>query len=168
MCILQRQIAEIDWRDDGVPVSRTFDDPYYSTHGGLEESRHVFLAGNGLPARFVPGFHIAEVGFGTGLNMLAAWQVWRDSGQTTALRFTSFEAYPLNAGDMARALERFHEIAPLAEDFLKVWQQGKTSFHLEGLDAQVILGDARQTLSQMKRPADAWVLDGFAPAKNPD
>jgi len=168
MGTIQRQSAEIDWRDDGVPVSRQFDDPYYAALGGLEESRHVFLAGNALPTRFTAGFHIAEIGFGTGLNMLAVWQAWRESGQKTALRFTSFEAYPLKADDMARALERFPELADLTQDFLAVWEQGKTAFCLDGLEATIIIGDARETLAQMTDPADAWFLDGFAPAKNPE
>ncbi len=63
------QTAELTWRD-GVPVSTRFDDPYYSLQGGLAETAHVFLAGNGLPDRFHDGFRIAELGFGTGLNLL--------------------------------------------------------------------------------------------------
>ena len=64
------QRADVDWRDSGVPVSRQFDDPYYSLDDGVAETRHVFLDGNALPARFVDGFHVAELGFGTGLNFL--------------------------------------------------------------------------------------------------
>ena len=71
----------LDWRDGTVPVSTRFDDPYFSLQGGLEETRHVFLAGNGLPGRFRDGFHIAELGFGTGLNMLATLIAWHASGQ---------------------------------------------------------------------------------------
>ena len=65
------QRAEVAWNERGVPVSTRFDDPYYSLEDGLSETRHTFLAGNDLPARFRPGFHVAELGFGTGLNMLA-------------------------------------------------------------------------------------------------
>mgnify|MGYP002716890728 CR=1 FL=1 len=44
----------LDWRETGageIPVSRRFDDPYFSLAGGLAETRHVFLDGNALPAR---------------------------------------------------------------------------------------------------------------------
>ena len=82
------QTAELAWKDDVIPVSTRFDDPYFSLSGGLDETRHVFLGGNGLPARFRPGFHIAELGFGTGLNLLAALLAWRASGTAGALRFT--------------------------------------------------------------------------------
>ncbi len=45
------QPPDLDWRDDTIPVSRQFDDLYFSLAGGLEETRHVFLDGNGLPDR---------------------------------------------------------------------------------------------------------------------
>ena len=77
--------ADLDWREGAIPVSRRFDEPYFSLNGGLAETRHVFLAGNGLPARLRPGFHVAELGFGTGLNLLALAQV-----ATVPVRFTSF------------------------------------------------------------------------------
>jgi tRNA U34 5-methylaminomethyl-2-thiouridine-forming methyltransferase MnmC len=73
------QPHDLDWRD-GVPVSRRFDDPFYSLEDGLAEARHVFLGGNGLPGRFRDGFHIAELGFGTGLNFAATALAWREAG----------------------------------------------------------------------------------------
>ena len=71
------QHLDLQWRDGNVPVSTQFDDPYYSLVNGLAETRHVFLTGNQLPARFRPGFHIAELGFGSGSNLLAALHLWR-------------------------------------------------------------------------------------------
>ena len=62
------QNAEITWEDNSLPIATRFADPYFSRANGLAETEHVFLAGNGLPARCYPGFHIAELGFGTGLN----------------------------------------------------------------------------------------------------
>ena len=88
------QQADVDWQGP-VPVARRFDDPYFSLEDGLAETAHVFLAGNDLPKRFHSDFHIAELGFGTGLNALAAWNLWRETGQTGQLRFTSFEAFPM-------------------------------------------------------------------------
>lgn len=160
------QRAEVTWTEDQIPISDRFDDPYYSLQNGVEETRHVFLAGNDLPARFVPGFHIAELGFGTGLNMLTAWSVWEQSGHTTPLRFTSFEAYPMEPKDMRRALAVFPELTPWADRFLAQWAGDRCQ--LETLDLTVIVGDARQTLCDWQDKADAWFLDGFSPAKNPE
>lgn len=159
---------ELDWTDGGVPVARRFDDPYFSLGNGLAETRHVFLAGNGLPDRFRPGFHIAELGFGTGLNMLTALIAWQGAGMAGPLRFTSFEAFPLAAPDMARALALFPEAAAVAGTFLDQWAAGGRTFQMDGLEAEVIVGDVRATLPAWTGRADAWFLDGFSPAKNPE
>lgn len=157
----------VSWRDGIIPVSTRFDDPYFSLSDGLAETRHVFLAGNDLPARFHPGFHIAETGFGTGLNLLAALLAWRASGTAGPLRFTSFEAYPLDAPTMARALDAFPEARAAAEPILDQWANGPT-LRLPDLHADIIIGDARVTLPAWTGQADAWFLDGFSPAKNPE
>lgn len=160
------QQAELSWRDGQVPVSTRFDDPYFSLENGLEETRHVFLAGNDLPARFAPGFHIAELGFGTGLNALTAWAAWEGAGQTTPLRLTSFEAFAMSPDDMRRALAAFPSLAPWAERLLAAWNG--SSCDLGTLHLSVIPGDARETLATWPDRADAWFLDGFSPARNPE
>ncbi|MGR3761669.1 tRNA (5-methylaminomethyl-2-thiouridine)(34)-methyltransferase MnmD [Roseobacteraceae bacterium NS-SX3] len=161
------QQARLSWRDGTVPVSDQFDDPYFSIQDGLAETEHVFLAGNDLPERFQPGFHIAELGFGTGLNMLAAWRAWEAAGQAGPLHFTSFEAFPMAPADMAKALAAFPSVAPWAERFLARWQ-GSGICDLGTLRLEVITGDARVSLPEWTGAADAWFLDGFSPAKNPE
>jgi tRNA U34 5-methylaminomethyl-2-thiouridine-forming methyltransferase MnmC len=158
---------EIDWRDGRVPVSRRFDDPFYSLEDGLAEARHVFLAGNDLPARFRPGFRIAELGFGTGLNMVAAALAWRAAGQTGPLRFTSFEAFPLEGAAARAALAAFPEAAPFA-DGIAAALSGDGRIEMPGLSARIVFGDARCTVPRWEDMADAWFLDGFAPARNPE
>lgn len=162
------QKANLEWRDGAVPVSLQFDDPYFSLENGLAETHHVFLGGNRLPERFAPGFHIAELGFGTGLNLLTAWAAWEKSGQQGPLKFTSFEAFPITADDIARALSAFPALDARAAELVAAWDQDPTLATLPGIDAQVVIGDARQTLAQQDFKADAWFLDGFSPAKNPE
>lgn len=159
------QPPSLEWRHETIPVSTRFDDPYFSLAGGLDETRHVFLAGNGLPGRFRDGFRIAELGFGTGLNLLAVLLSHQGPGH---LHFTSFEAFPMPAADIARALTAFPEVAGAAEPFLRQWETGATELKFPYLTATVILGDARKTLSIWDAKADAWFLDGFSPAKNPE
>lgn len=159
------------WSRGDVPVSVRFDDPYFSLDSGLSEARHVFLAGNGLPARFRPGFRIAELGFGTGLNVLAAWQAWDawdGAGRAGELSVTSFEAYPMPADAMARALAGFPELADRAAALVDAWRAGARRISLPRLRLEVIEGDARATLPLWQGRADAWFLDGFAPARNPE
>jgi len=162
------QSPALSWRDGSVPVATRFDDPYFSAAGGLAETRHVFLSGNDLPARLRPGFHIAELGFGTGLNLLATLIATRAAGRPGPLHYTSFEAFPLAAPDIARALSAFPEAAAVAAPFLAQWSAGATRIALDGLTLEVILGDARTTLPDWPGRADAWYLDGFSPAKNPE
>ncbi|PYE84899.1 tRNA (5-methylaminomethyl-2-thiouridine)(34)-methyltransferase MnmD [Pseudoroseicyclus aestuarii] len=154
----------LDWTEEGTPVSRRFDDPYFSLASGLEETRHVFFGGNDLPARLRAGFRIAELGFGTGLNLLALNALRGD----LPLRFTSFEAFPLTREDAGRALAAFPDLdaAPL----LAAWDRlGQGAVEVwPGLEVDLILGDARQTLPAWDGLADAWFLDGFSPAKNPE
>ena len=156
----------LTWRDGDVPVSQRFDDPYFSLENGLSETRHVFLAGNGLPDRFQNGFHVAELGFGTGLNLLATLQAWRDGGQSGVLHFTSFEAFPMAPAEMIRAQAAFPELAALADDLAPHWGAGR--IELDDLRFNLVTGDARQTLAAWDGHADAWFLDGFSPAKNPE
>lgn len=162
------QTAKLDWRD-GVPIARDFDDPYFSFDDGLAETRHVFLDGNDLPARFGGDLRIGELGFGTGLNLLVTWDAWVQAGRRGRLDFTSFEAFPMAQADMATALAHFPTLAGYAARLLETWTAGTGRITLdEGLTMQVIIGDARRTLPDWLGLADAWYLDGFSPAKNPE
>lgn len=152
--------AELDWRDGDVPVSRRFDDPYFSLAGGLAETRHVFLDGNDLPARLRPGFHVAETGFGTGLNLLALASV-----ATVPLRFTSFERFPMTVPELARAHAAFPPLAALAAELRAGWPARR--FRVGQISAEIVIGDVRRALPQWDERADAWFLDGFSPARNP-
>lgn len=165
---MQDQSAQIAWRDGDLPVSTRFDDPYFSLQGGLAETAHVFLSGNGLPARFFDGFHIAELGFGTGLNLLATLHLWRATGQTGQLRFTTFEAYPMTGTDMLRAQAAFPDLAGIVTELGPYWTESPQGFTLPDLHFTLIRGDARDTLPEWQGLADAWFLDGFSPAKNPE
>jgi len=164
---MQDQPDQIMWRDGDVPVSTLFDDPFFSLEDGAAETRHVFLAGNDLLQRFCPGFHIAELGFGTGLNALVAWDAWTAAGHRGQLRFTSFEAYPMATDDMARAHRVFPAFDGKRDALRAAWRGEGGVITLPGLTLDVIVGDARQTLPDWQGRAHAWFLDGFSPAKNP-
>ncbi|MEO1680808.1 MAG: tRNA (5-methylaminomethyl-2-thiouridine)(34)-methyltransferase MnmD [Pseudomonadota bacterium] len=157
----------ITWRAGDVPVSEQFGDPFYSLENGLAETRHVFLTGNDLPARLRSGFHVAELGVGTGLNLLALADIAQTEG-VTGLRYTGFEAFPLAPADMARAVSTFPEVADLARTWRSAWTGRSGTAQIGPVSATIIIGDARRTLPQWTGRADAWFLDGFAPARNPE
>jgi tRNA U34 5-methylaminomethyl-2-thiouridine-forming methyltransferase MnmC len=169
---VQNQTDQIEWRKDkaarDVPLSTRFDDPFFSLDDGVAETEHVFLAGNDLPARFCDGFQIAELGFGTGLNLLVVWDAWTRSGQTGMLHFTSFEAYPMTPNDMRRAHEAFPAFDGKRDLLSAAWSVQGGILELPGLRTEVIIGDARDTVAAWSGKAGAWFLDGFSPAKNPE
>jgi tRNA U34 5-methylaminomethyl-2-thiouridine-forming methyltransferase MnmC len=164
---MQDQQAELEWREGDVPVSTRFDDPYFSLENGLAETRHVFLDGNDLPARFRDGFHIAELGFGTGLNFLTALQAWRGAYVPGTLHFTSFEAFPMGPDQIGRALSVFPDLPVEALALERGDPFGDTTTGPD-FTLRIILGDARTTLPGWDGQADAWFLDGFSPARNPE
>uniref|UniRef100_UPI0035AE4F22 tRNA (5-methylaminomethyl-2-thiouridine)(34)-methyltransferase MnmD n=1 Tax=Paenirhodobacter enshiensis TaxID=1105367 RepID=UPI0035AE4F22 len=163
-----QSLAALTWRDDTTPVSTRFDDPYFSLAGGLDEARHVFLAGNDLPERLHPGFAVAELGFGTGLNLIALSLLAGQLALPGPVSFTSFEAYPMSADEARRALSAFPEALAAAEPLLQALSEGTTQFTLGRVEAEIVQGDARETLPRWSGAADAWFLDGFSPAKNPE
>lgn len=166
---MQDQQAALDWQDGRTPISRLFADPYFSVDDGLAETAHVFLAGNDLPARFGGDFQIAELGFGTGLNLLVTWAAWARAGCPGRLGFTTFEAFPMAPADQGRALTAFPELAVLAGQLLAALAAGPGPYALaDTLTLHIVLGDARETLPKWTGCADAWFLDGFSPAKNPE
>lgn len=116
-------------------------------NGGLDGARHVFLGGNDLPARLCPGFHIAELGFGTGLNLLALARI-----ATVPVRFTSFEAYPMSGDELARAHAAFPELADLSAQLRDGWPARR--FTVGQVSAEVIEADARAALPAWPGRAD--------------
>jgi len=169
------ETSPVVWGPDGIPRSRLFDDVYYSTADGLAESRAVFLAGCGLPEawRGRRRFVVGELGFGSGLNILALLALWRDTREPGArLHIFSIEAFPMPADDARRALTTWPEIADLADSLLGQWPRRARGFHridFPGLNAVLDLAvmDADEALAAWTGAADAWFLDGFSPACNP-
>lgn len=160
--------AKLRWEDGDLPVSTQFDDPYYARSDGLAETRHVYLAGNGLPGRWIAGgpFHIAELGFGTGLNFLATLDLWRRHCPDRTLNYTAFEMYPMAPDDLRRALGHWPELADLRGELLANWPA--SAMDLPGVHLDIVHGDARQGVPGWHGTADAWFLDGFAPSRNPE
>jgi tRNA 5-methylaminomethyl-2-thiouridine biosynthesis bifunctional protein len=173
------QQARLEWDEQGQPLSSQFADVYFSNENALAETRYVFLANNQLPERFAEltadqQLVIGETGFGTGLNFLCAWQLFEQHVVTGAhLHFVSVEKYPLNKIDLQRALALWPELAPYAEQLLAQYVALHPGFqHLVFAGGRIVLtlliGDALELFGQLDAKVDAWFLDGFAPAKNPD
>jgi len=162
---------------NAAPRSRRFDDTYFSAEDGLQESRAVFLVGCGLPAAWAGRRHftLGELGFGTGLNILAALDLWRSTRPAPMARLNLFsvEAYPLARADAARALARWPELAELAGPLLSSWPDGRQGWRRIqwpslGATLDLAVAEVKDALTDWTGLADAWFLDGFAPSRNPE
>jgi len=167
---------ELDWLPDGGLCARRFGDVYFTPGQGLAESRHVFLDGTGAPEawRGRALLTIGETGFGTGRNFLLAWNQWRrTAGADARFCYLAAEGAPLHPADLARAHAAFPELRAEAAALRAAWPPPAAGFHRLRLDGgrvalTLLFGDATVMLSRMEARVDAWFLDGFAPARNPD
>ena len=179
--------AQVHFNESGTPVADHFDDVYFSNDSGIDETQHVFVAGNDLAERWQqwrnPTFVIAETGFGTGLNFLVAMRAFNEFRSANPdhplkrLYFITTEKFPLPQQDMQRALEAFPALKDEAQALASLYPMGLEGCHRLHFDnhsttLDLWIGDVHDLLPQWHSPEngliDAWFLDGFAPSKNPD
>jgi tRNA 5-methylaminomethyl-2-thiouridine biosynthesis bifunctional protein len=165
---------QLDWSAPTGPRARDYDDVYFSAEDGLEEARIVFLQGCGLPDAWQgrSRFTVGELGFGTGLNALALWQMWRQTAPANAwLDLVTTERHPLSRADAARAFQAWPELKPMSDQLLAQWPSARKGAHRlvflgDRLTITLFQDDAERALPQVEASVDAWFLDGFAPARN--
>lgn len=161
--------------EDGAPRSARFGDIYYSLQDGLAESRAVFLEGCHLPQGWAgrERFTVLELGFGTGLNIVALMQLWATHRPDGHLHVFSIEGFLMDREAAARALSAWPELAPYASALLEQWPAARSGFHYMdfpqwGISLTLGLMDVGQALTAWRGQADAVFLDGFSPALNAD
>jgi tRNA 5-methylaminomethyl-2-thiouridine biosynthesis bifunctional protein len=160
---------------EGVPYSEEFGDVYHSAGGGPAQALHVFLHGNDLPGRWAgrERFVILETGFGAGINFLTTWRTWRaDRARCGRLHFVSIEKHPFRLSDLKDLHSRYEDLKDEAIELHARWPVLVPGAHRLELDGgRVVLtlffADIKVT-RELRLAADAFYLDGFAPAKNPD
>ncbi|MCU4435523.1 FAD-dependent 5-carboxymethylaminomethyl-2-thiouridine(34) oxidoreductase MnmC [Acinetobacter bereziniae] len=179
------QTADLDWQCvDGieVPISKQFGDVYFSKDNGLLETRHVFLNGNDLETRLgalrdFEYFCVGETGFGTGLNILALWQLWQQvrPDNHSHLHVISVEKFPLSKQDLIRALAVWSELKGFSQQLIEQYPLPiagchRLNFPEARFSIDLWLGDAHDVFPLIAKthPVNAWFLDGFAPSCNPD
>ena len=166
----------------------------FSEHG-LKETDYLFIQQNQLPSRWqnldnLPSenktFTIGETGFGTGLNFLTASDLWlKTAPNDWRLKFISTEIRPISADDLQTIHASWSVFSELSKELLEKYPILTPGVHLIELaqgriQLMLMLGEANQMLSSIaqspdadlamyqKTPIDAWFLDGFTPAKNPE
>ena len=169
--------AKLEWYEN-QPYSTEYSDVYFSSDSGIDETDYVFLTHNQLPHRWKSltedHFTICETGFGTGLNFLCAWKMWRETAPSNSrLNFISTEKFPLNIDDLQKALSLWPSLKVLSDQLIHQYPLISKSWHRLMFDdgrvtLTLLIGDVNEMLPTLKGTVDAWFLDGFSPAKNPD
>lgn len=182
------QFANIEWRENNgtknsthQPYSLDFNDIYFNTEEGLEETDYVFIVHNQLQQRFSNAnqpinknlnFTIIETGFGTGLNFLAVSALWlKLAPKNATLHYIGIEKTPLSIADLTRVHALWPQFSIISAELLIQYpklQAGTNQFSMAADRIQLGLqaDDIATVLPTIKEKADAWLLDGFAPAKN--
>ncbi len=135
----------------------------------------MFLEGCGLPERWAgqPRFCVAELGFGVGRAVAALLELWKRTRPPGGfLSIFSVEAFPVGASEATRALAVWPELAGAAAALTTHWPGEARGFHRIDLpdfaaSLDVAILEASEALDQWTSRADAWFLDGFSPARNP-
>ena len=176
------QFANIEWRQDSEhsgkcqPYSLDFNDVYFNSDNGLQETEYVFVAHNLLAQRFsapnLSSLSIIETGFGSGLNFLAISDLWlKLAPKTAVLHYIGIEKSPLTLADLTRAQALWPQFADISRELLQAYANikvGNNVFSMAAGRIQIGLqaNDIMLALPQITKLAHAWLLDGFAPAKN--
>lgn len=167
--------ARPEYDERGVLRSPLYGDVYASADGAFAQAAHVFLRANGLPERWRPdrAFVLLETGFGAGINFLATWQAFRAQAPAGCrLHYLSVEKHPFSRADLQSIWTRTLPPGLPVDDVLERYPPliaGMHRLHLDGGRASLtlIFGDAEEVLPEVDARVDAFYLDGFSPARNP-
>ncbi len=190
------QKSSLIFQDNGAPFSEHFDDIYFDTESGCEQSQTVFIDANKIFEKLKKHstYTIAETGFGTGLNFLLTLQVYQQAldlpldqsnnyvhSNNKKLNFITVEKFPLTKQQLEKSLSLFPHLKafylPLLEQYpdtidASVDEIFEFSFFNGNVSLTLYIGDATDVYRKLKAPkeglVDTWYLDGFSPRKNPD
>jgi len=152
-------------------------DVFFSSDDGWGETNHVFLQGNRLPEAWAgrAEFVVSELGFGTGLNLLALaalGEAERRAGHLIPrLVYQSVEWEPRPGSDFADHARRWPDLAGPAQALAAVYapHSGWNRWSWDWGEVVLYVGDAQNLVAGPSfAPADVWFLDGFAPDRNPE
>jgi len=159
--------TELKLTEDGSHTLfvQEIDECYHSTHGAIQESRHIFIEA-GLKQCPKKEIRILEIGFGTGLN--AFLTLLEAEGSEKQIHYTTLELYPVEI-ETALLLNYPEELAPgRRHEFEKMHTAGwnvempvTPFFTLNKIEADF-------TGFVFKDKFDVVYFDAFSPEKQPE
>ncbi len=164
---------------DGRLFSPNFND-YYAARDPVEETVHVHIQPANLVERMCRArtFTIFEFGFGAGINFLTIGaEFLKHASSNARLRFISCEAFPLSSALISEA----HTIASVDRtlsqqllDYYPPLVSGiyRRLFTSDQIELTLFFADIKTALNEFVDQdsvgVDSWILDGFAPDRNPE
>jgi tRNA U34 5-methylaminomethyl-2-thiouridine-forming methyltransferase MnmC len=142
---------------------------YHSTHGALQESRHVFLnaglhyfLGNNTQEEV----SILEVGFGTGLNFLLSADYCTDN--RVKLDYTGIEAYPLNEEMISQTGYNEYVFNEIWNNFTKQYSVSLKETIAINTFCQLQIANCQLLNFSSNNQYDVIYFDAFASARQPE
>ena len=175
---MKLKTPELVWLNPKAPYSQEYTDRYYSEGSPEDECRHVYLAANGLPDRWIKStekrFLIAEIGFGFGLNFILSASLHTKLKIQKHLHYIAFEKSPPSAKQVKTFFSNFHELKTFSDTFLKKIPTPIRGCHRIHFSKNITLdlhyGDVLNEISDFytnRLKISAWFIDGFSPKTNP-
>lgn len=168
--------AKISWIEQTLPFNEDYQDCYYHPEGYLE-SCYISLLESTLFLResFSPhAWVIGEIGFGFGLNFLAAASLWvKTQKRERPLVFISCEQSPVRLQDLKKAHSRFAQVHPFAQTFYESYHSLCPGVNMrfypeENIVLVLYIGSANAFFDNTSLSVDHWMFDGFNPQSNPE
>ena len=169
--MLTVKAAELQFNSDGLSSSTPSISPHFSLQQA-EADCHQLLAGNQISQRWqqADSFHIAEIGFATGINFLTTAKLWQQENNNKQLIFSSIEARPIAIDQLRQLYQDLDLSSALAEQLLAQYPdrlKGQQRIHFDDANIQLDLywGDAEEIISELEFNADTWFLGAYANAE---
>jgi len=143
--------------DDGSTTlySEEYQDYFHSKSGALEESFEKFVN----PCNLKQGVKVLDICFGLGYNSLAAIHSVKEI-EIIALEKDRKVLEEIQRLEVPKSLKEHFEIIKKAAE--------KLSYKDNDVEISIILGDAVETVKNLKDKFDAVFLDPFSPSRNPE
>lgn len=145
------------------------DEHYHSTHGALQESKHVYIQ-NGLLQIQKSAVRILEIGLGTGLNCLLTYDTFLKSEHIHKIEYTAVEAFPIEP-DIITELGYHNLIKSIdSEKFLKQLHTSPANTTFEAATNFYCLLHHRkiEEITLPKNEYDLVYFDAFGPRTQPE